>query len=526
MAGADRHQLLLILSTKMLIADREPIQGGGKKKVTLPGWLRSVFRVLLPALLGLTYLPILLFIRNRELALLFVTFSYFLFASMLLLITFSGQLADTSDNIILLPRPVNSRTMLLYRLLHTGYRFITASVPLSFAVVIALGLKYGWSSGLYYFLLTLPGLAIIFALVQLVLLTALRFISGQKFKRLIYWIQALLIGWFYLSMQHSFYDKLEQSDLSFTLQYSSFLSWMPQYWIARIWMHTAPWWMYLALWGSPLAALFFIVRVLAPRFSARLSEAASGTVKRNKTVVRQAKSFRTRRYIFLRHPAARAAYIFIRKFTARSPEYKMAVLPSYFYIVFTTVPVLKDAWTILSTGSGTIKEGKWLFPLYLLAYPLTTALLHLKISPQYKAAWIYETAPYRIKGQVRLGASWALFIRYYVPAYLLWSALALTITKGSLWADLLLVLVNSALIFLFQVLFFFREMPASIAQEDNKAQKQQGFFKTIFIVLLGLVLGGMHAFLFHAFYWWALLLLTGISLALCWLLWDKIGRTT
>ncbi len=529
MLGADSRQLVLILKLKIELSNRQPLavrSGSGKKEYNLPPWLRAFFRVLLPSLLGLTYIPVLLFVPDKELGLLFVTFAYFLFSILLLVMNFSSQLTDTSDNIILLPRPVHSRTMVLYRLLFTGYSFITAAVPLSFAIVITLMVRDGWASGLYYFLLTLPGLALVFAFVQMLLILLLRFVSGQKFKKLVYWLQALLIGWVYLSMQSSFYNKLKQTNFSFTLEYSGMLSWMPQYWIVKAWTHTAPLWMYVALSGMPLLCIFLIVRFLAPKFSARLTEIGSGFEAAAKTAAKEkTRPFRPKRFLLLQHPAARSGYLFTRKFTSRVTEYKMTVLPSFFYIVFTAVPVLTDLWKVISTGSGSIKQKNWLLPVYMLMYPITAALMNLKSSPQYKAAWVYETAPYQIKGQVRLGAGWAIFVGYYLPAFLIWGCLALIVTKGALWGNLLLAGINAAVLFLFQVLLLSKEMPASIAPEDQKAQKQQGFFRTILIMLLSVAIGAVHIFLLASFFWWALLLLAGIGLALCWLLWGKIATT-
>ncbi|WP_118972238.1 hypothetical protein [Taibaiella koreensis] len=527
LAGADSRQLLHILRLKTTLSNRAPVslRSGSKKQYNFPPLVRSLLNMLLPALLGITYVPMLLLVPDKEVGLLLVTFSYFLFATLLLVMTFSSQLTDTADNVILLPRPVNSRTMILYRLLFMAYKFLASAIPLSFAPAIALGIRDGWMRGLYYLALTLPGLTIVFAAIQLLLIVVLRFVSGQRFKKLVYWLQIIFIGWVYLCMQRSFLDKLERTDLSVVLQHTTLLSWMPQYWITEAWMHTAPWWMYLALWGGPVICFLFIVRILAPKFSERLSEMGSGFETASRSSIRKARRATGQKsYLLLKHPAAKAGFQFVRKFTGRVTEYKMMVLPAYAYVIFTAFPLLSDIWKLLSTGAGHIKASRCLFPVYMLMYPITTALMNLKASPQYKAAWVYEVAPGSYRGYVRQGAGWGLFTRYYIPAFLIWSVILLAATKGALWSDLVLTGCTCTAIYLLQVLLLFKEMPASIPAEDLKAQKSQRFFVTLLIMLLSVVAGMVHAFLIVPLYWWIHLLLAAMSLAAAWLLWDKIAR--
>lgn len=529
LAGADSRQLLHILRLKITLSNRQPVSlspNNSKKQYTLPSWLRSLLYMLLPAALGITYVPILVLVKNTEIALLLTTSSYFLFASLLMVMTFSSQLTDTSDNAILLPRPVSGRTMILYRLLFMGYRSLVSAVPPAFASVITLGIQHGWVRGLYYLALLLPGLAILFTGIQLLLTLVLRFVSGQRFKKLAYWLQAIFILWIYFSMQHSFTDKLERSDFSFLLQYSGILSWMPQFWITKAWMHTAPWWMHLALWGSPVFCLLFIVRVLAPKFSERLSEMSSGFEAASKTSVKKARQATGRKYfLFLKHPAAKAGYLFTRKFTRRVTEYKMAVVPAYAYVLFTAFPILSDMWKVLSSGQGSIKTTKGFFPMYLLLYPTVTALMNLATSQHYKAAWVYGIAPGSFRGRVRQGAGWALFTRYHLPAFFIWAAILLAATKATLWSDLILALCSSFAIYLVQVWVHLKELPASMPAGDQGAQKGRRFFQTILTMILSVLIGFAHAYLIHPLYWWIHLLFAGMSLALAWLVWDKIGRT-
>ncbi|WP_118950925.1 hypothetical protein [Taibaiella helva] len=530
LSGADSRQLLLILKLKTTLSNREPISwraGGSKKQYNLHPVLRSLLHMLLPALLGLTYVPLLLIIPDKEIGLLLVTFSYFLFAALMLVMTFSSQLTDTSDNSILLPRPVNSRTMILYRLLFMGYKFLTSAIPLSFAMIIALSIRDGWLRGLHYLALLLPGLTILFAAVQLLLILVLRFVSGQRFKKIVYWLQAIFIGWIYLSMQHSFMDKLESANLSVVLRYSRLLSWMPQYWITEAWMHKATWRMHLALWGSPVISLLFIVRVLAPKFSERLSEMGSGFETAAKGRTREARSTRAKQkhYLLLRHPAAQAGFLFARRFASRTTEYKMMVLPAYAYVIFTAFPLLSDIWKVISTGEGSIKAAKCLLPVYMLMYPVTAALMSIKASAQYKAAWVYETAPGSFRGHVRLGTGWALFTRYYFPAFLAWSVVLLIATRGALWSNLILMACNCIAVYFVQVLVLFKEMPASVSAESLKEEKSQRFFTTILVLALTALVGVLHAFLLLPLYWWVHLLVASLSLIAAWLLWDKIART-
>ncbi len=309
--GADSNQLLLIIKTKATMVLRAPVSLNPRKKakdLNLPPWARELLRAFISALFGLIYCPFL-FIPNREIAVLYAVFLYLTTISMSTVMTFSTQLVDTADNIVLLPRPIKDRTMVLYRLLFGIYQFLLSAIPMSIPMVVILMIQSGVLSGLYFFVLLLPVLILVYAILQMLIMLLLNIFSVRMFGKLIVWLQGIMLILVFIGCQSSFWSKVSALNLDFTLKYTTLLSFMPQYWVASIWLHKAPLWMYLAIWGIPLLSLLFIVVVLAPRYSSKLSQMGNGSedAKPKKKEKNPSSSYKRKRFFILKHSAAQSA---------------------------------------------------------------------------------------------------------------------------------------------------------------------------------------------------------------------------
>jgi hypothetical protein len=529
MLGADPGQFFSLLRIKLYMEGQRPVSwntANGKKDYELSPWLSKIIKLVFPTLMGGLFVPVLLLSADAGLAMLLYTSFLFIFAMMLLLMVFSTQVADTADNAILLPRPVGSKTLMLFRLAFTGYKFLSSVIPMSVAGIAVIVFRYGIWSGLYFFILLIPMLGILFTFAQLFTLFLLKFVPIAVFRKVIPWFQSILIFSLLLLLQTGIFDKLGKLEPA-VLKETKWLPLLPQYWLVQIWTGDAPVWMYIALALCPLFCLAFILRFLAPAYTSKLTELAISEPTRG----RYGRTFRAGRFragsrLFNNSPVRRAAYRFVGRASGRSAAMRASVLPAYFYVVLVAFPIAKALWMSLHGDAVVISQWKWLLPLYMLVFPGLSAISLVPASKYSNAAWVYDLAPIGSRGLLRQGAFAAIFSRYFVPAFLLWSVIALIFTKGAIWGNLILAFSFLVLIFQIQALFLLRQMPASVSMEDHRAgEGGMGFVKIILLTVVSGLIGGLHALVLVNAWWWVQLLLATLAGIAAWLVWDKMGRT-
>ena len=524
--GADTDQLLLILKTKAELVLRAPVSINARKKakdLKLPSWARELLKVALSSLFGLIYCPFL-FIPNREIALLYAVFLYLATITMSMIMTFSTQLIDTTDNIVLLPRPIKDSTMVLYRLLFGIYQFLISAIPMAIPMIVILSMQSGIIHGLYFFALLLPVLVLVFALLQMLVMLLLNIFTIRMFNKLIVWLQGSMLIIFFICCRSSFFDKVALLNLDFTLKYTTLLSFMPPFWIVSIWLQQAPLWMYFVVGLIPLMCLLFIVIVLAPKYSSKLSQLSNdGEKVKSKNKEKSITStYKKKRFFILKNKPAQSTYVFMHKYMSRTKEFKMSALSSFYYVAITTFPVLMNVFKILQGQNIVLKNSQLLFPVYSFSFPLSMAILAICGSSHYKASWAVYAAPDNIKGSIKFGSGWAVFTRLFVPAFLIWSIIALVVSKMQIWSNLIFAFSNMLLLTMLFVLFMLKEVPLSIPADEQANKGMARSIRIIITMLIGVAIGAFHIFLVMKLYWWVHILLATLNVIATWLVADKI----
>lgn len=116
---------------------------------------------------------------------------------------------------------------------------------------------------------------------------------------------------------------------------------------------------------------------------------------------------------------------------------------------------------------------------------LPTALMMLKYSPKYKAAWIYKAMPVKKNASIYKGSIKAFIIRLLLPVYIIEAFIFLMIFGMKIFPHLILVFLN---MMLFTVLCFkIMEKSLPFSEMAGTSNKSSGL---IFIPLM-LMLGGL-----------------------------------
>lgn len=155
--------------------------------------------------------------------------------AMTLITDFTEVLIDVRDNYILLPRPVNDRTITISRILHVILYLSKLALAYAIPGIIFMAIAYGVGGVLVFLLQFSISIVFVIFLVNLIYLVILRYTSAQKFKEIINYFQiaftVLIFASYYLLPRLIDFSAFSETDV-LTNSASYFV---PPAWIAGLW---------------------------------------------------------------------------------------------------------------------------------------------------------------------------------------------------------------------------------------------------------------------------------------------------
>jgi hypothetical protein len=460
----------------------------------------------LSALMGCFYL-VAFYFGSNIISQLTLYFSFFIFLLAFSLISdFTAVLIDIRDNYIILPKPVNDRTVLVARLVHIFIHLCRIVIPMSLPALIRMFIYYGINGGLVFIIIAFLATLFTIFIINAAYLVILKITTPQKFQTVISYIQIILAIVLYGGYQVAprMLGKYENMNIDLSANPLTLL--VPPYWFASGWQvlshfSGAPT-EYIGAAISlllPAACIYIVIRFLAPAFNQKLSlittsgdgpsaPAAGKTLKR--TMLTGSGHIRTLAQWLTRKGAERMGFLFVWKITARSRDFKLKVYPSIGYIVVWVVIMwMNNKHTSLEeirtqTGSG---KTAILIALYLGSFLLMSALAQLPFSEKYKAAWVYFIAPIQKPGAVISGGVKAIILKFFIPILVLVAIPCFLLVGPSIFPNLILGLFNQLLIAALRVYINFKDLPFSRFQttENRTGSAMRGLSVLLMLMLLG-----------------------------------------
>ncbi|HVG41572.1 MAG TPA: hypothetical protein VM888_08160, partial [Chitinophagaceae bacterium] len=455
--------------------------------------LGSIF---MSAVLGLIYLFAFAVGKNSttQLTIYFSLFFFMLSAS--LISDFTSVLIDIRDNYIILPKPVNDRTVVLARILHISIHVSRFVVPMCLPAFIYLIYAFGIWGGtcflLFIMLLTLFTIFFINALYILIL----RITSPQKFQSIISYVQIVFAIAIYASYQiiPRMIGKLENLNLDFSTKRGIIA--YPLFWFAGGWntlYHfggtTSELLSFVLSILVPIASIWIVIKYLATSFNNKLSMINSAGIDHNRKAT---VSYAKRRLgyaqvlskLFSNRGAERMGFLFTWKMSTRSRDFRLKVYPGIGYLLVYMVMLLLNSRKLnlseVKNESG-IGKGFLLSALYFCSYLLIIAISQVVFSEKYKAAWIFFITPIKRPGEVISGSIKAAIIKFYIPIVLLVLTAGLLFIGIRILPNILLGLFNELLIVSIVVYINKRYLPFSLHQ--NMADKSGGFLRGLLVLI-------------------------------------------
>jgi hypothetical protein len=541
--GVDASQLKAILATKLILDDRRPRPIGQttRSKNSKPITKSTLGTMLMSALMGAFFL-FFLTLGEDILTQLTIYFSlFFVLLSLTLITDFTSVLIDVRDNFILLPKPVNDKTIVVARLLHIFIHLCKIVLPMGLPGFGYMVYTQGLYGGLLFLVLILLLTAFAIFFINAVYIAILKFTTPQRFQSIITYVQIAFAIAVYGSYQlfPRMMSRFTEDEL--TVSNIKGIVMFPIYWMANSWKIAFDFggsvlMIVLGLAGFifPLISIVLVVKYLAPSFNRKLSLLSAGTTETKKLPAGKIKEGRSLAVLASRFvtfgTTEKAGFVFTWKMTARSRDFKLKVYPAMGYLVVYAFLLISNKHLSLAEFTADSQAGKWalLAALYLSVFLLTMATNQVVYSEKHKASWIYYTSPVAYPGHILAGAVKAILFKFYSPIAAIIVIASVLFAGLQILPNLVLGLSNVVLIvalLMFSGKHFF---PFSASQSTNA--KTGEFMRSFFILVVSGFIAFAHFLVFSIQL--AVIICAVLSLIAVWLVfgslrqmsWDKINQ--
>jgi ABC-2 type transport system permease protein len=468
--GVDFPRFLAILEVKLTMDTRRRQSGHVERRGRKPAnyfAMSLLMNVFMGTFVGFVLSeagsPLVAMTLLHTFVMIMITFS--------LISDFTSVLLDPTDNVVLQPRPVDSRTVLVARVTHIVVYISLVALSLSACSLFVGSASLHPAFALVYLPTLFCSVVLVVFAVHVVYLLALRHTNIERFRDLVLYAQiammAIVFGGYQLLPR--LHDFTQLKDM--TIADASWIYLYPPAWMAapvdvlcgqidgtRI---------ILSVLGVvvPVAALLLVVRVLSPGFNQALAQLDQQDRRSDRDADdrtdRGAPGSRAARWLTRPGPQ-RAAFEMVWQLCSRDRAFKQRSYPSIaFVLILSGVMMasdLKHVSDIFTVLPGTHKH---LLLLYFTCALSPTALISLKYSAQFEAAWWYYALPLQHPGTVLLAAAKVVFARLVLPFYLFVSMIVLAIWGSAAIIDILLGFCGLLAVSGFQAMLFGRELPFS-----------------------------------------------------------------
>jgi len=466
--GVDYNKLRLILRIKMLMDTRRlPTVFANSNKINEKSnyFKKALF---LYAFMGLfagliVLVPFPTFLKFN------MTTGVIIFLLMSTMISdFSSVLLDVREKNILLPRPVDNKTVNIAKIIHIIYYLLYITAALA-GPSLAIGtLRHGP----VFLAVFLPELILICGFVvfftSILYTFILVFFDGEKLKDIINYFQIVLsvtVLVFYQLISRIY----DISEISMTSAPAWWHYLLPTAWFAApfsIFLERDLSVYYVSLsiiaLAVPVTSLILYIRIVAPRFEKNLQKLNNNGM-RNRRFGSFRKHFQEKLAALLcRTDNERLFYQFTRNVSGNERKLKLSLYPSLafaavmpFIMMLGTLGGGKSAEEVISS----ISDGYYHYGLYITAAIMGSVLLMLNRSENYKGAWIYKALPIDTPVPVFRGAVKSFLLRYIIPVFLFPAVILILIMGVKVVPDVVLAFFNMMVLVLLVFKMSKKELP-------------------------------------------------------------------
>ena len=497
--GIDFDRMMVIVETKLKMDQRRVYMNWrqGKRKENSNHLLMAL---IFYGFLGLV-MGSMIYLIDNFLTIMIFTHAYILFMMAMILITdFSSVLLDTTDNQVIMPRPVSSKTLFMARLIHILLYLLQFTLAIAAGSWLFTFIKYGLLTGLVLIITTLLAVLLAVFLTYFLYLAILHFSNEQRVREIITYFQIFMMVFFTLGLQ-VFPRLLDVIDIKQAVDLKGYMYVLPPVWMAisvdafRLMnfdsLHIL---MILLSCLVPLTGFWILFKYLAPGFANRLIalQGTSNKVKsKDDNIVKIERGSLSDRIssIACNTPVEKGAFGFTWKITGRDRNFRMQFYPGLAYIlVIFFIFVIRGKDSVAENWRQLPETNNYLWLIYLSILSVASSLTLVTFNESFAASWIYHSTPVKQPGEIVLGMVKSLFIKFFIPIYILLFLIAFYIWGIMVIDDFLFGFFSNMFCFLVLAILSDHYLPFS-RQPDTKQQAGRFFVIFIQILLVGALVG-------------------------------------
>jgi ABC-2 type transport system permease protein len=494
----DYLQLRAIVATKLVMDNRRQVisyrQNNNKAPDNTFLWTTFFY-----GLFGI-FIAMVIYSLPYLIIALILFFSYIMVMVAMTLITdFSAILLDTSDNTIILPRPVDSRTLFVARSVHIFLYLGLLTVGLTAAPALVILLKYGSVMFLLFMIGTVLSVITAISFTNALYLLIMQFANEEKLKSVINYFQIVMAVFIMGGYQilPRILGRFDLEDFAFEIQWWAYLT--PPVWIAgaleAFYERTfdIP---HLALIACaiiiPITGFYLVNRYLTPLFNRKLGAMGSSTESQVTKITPEKKSFAsTISGWFTTNTLERGTFELIYTILGRDRKIKLKVYPTFGYvIIFGLIFLIRGHEDFSVTLQDLPNTRYYVMLLYLSFMILQVAFYEIPYSDDFKASWIYFSAPLEKPGVILSGTLKALFVRFFIPGYAIVTIVVLVVWGISALDDIVFGFFNNFLMLL--TIAFINKKTLPLSMEPSVRNQTGSFVRSMLMMIMLAILGFGH----------------------------------
>lgn len=473
-SGVNTDQLQEILKIKLLIDSRRPRQlfaarrgmGSGSQK-NASSWGVALGTILMGLMLGL----MLIFFQVPMVGQIVYFSMFMILLAMTMISDFTTVLFDTRDQFIIMPRPVDERTLTISRILHIAIYITRLAVMQGLIGLIIIGVIDGVVAVPLFFVQIIAATFITIVLVNIIYLLLMRSVTPQKFKDIISYFQIafsiVIFAIYYLLPR-----LVNVSTVSdFNIADHQWVYLMPPAWIAalnEVLIHPSRsniLTSILAILGItvPVIGMWLVAKVLAPGFNRRLAEISTSDYVAKSTTPKVYKIDLRDKIAnsFVKDPLENAGFKITWKLAARLREFKMKVFPSFAFVpIYFIYFMINGHEGDLHERFNHIRQGSsYIILIYMSTFVLSSILQYVSYSEKYKAGWVYYAMPVTQPGKILSGMYKAIITIYFLPYVFVLGVIMIAIWGSAVINDLILAFFATQIHGLLMALFMVKRLP-------------------------------------------------------------------
>lgn len=418
---------------------------------------------------------------------------------------YSSVLLDVQEKNILLPKPVDVKTINAAKVTHIIYYLMSILLVIAGPSLIFGSIRYGLVFGAIYMVELILILGLVIFLTAILYFLILQFFDGERLKDIINFFQIILA--IVMMLVYQLIGRVfEVVDLNviFVPKWWSYL--LPSTWFAAPYMlllegNREPHYLIMTLLGVviPLALLVSYFKGIAPYFERNLQKLNNHSQRKNKGGTKIGKGIAG---FFSYNPVERSAFRFSQAMLRSERSLKLKIYPTLAFAAVAPLILLFGTFTESHSFvhfQEQIASGKSYLMIYVSMILLCSSLVMLNTSEKHQGAWLYRALPIENPGAVIKGALKAFVAKMLLPPFLFICLLYLLIYGTVIVIPhLLLVILNFALLI---VIIFNRSDRSLPFSEDFDYIKHNStvmlFISILFCGISAALHWGLGANLYH-----------------------------